>query len=195
MLSDSRGHGDDADGQVLLGGDGRQVVDVADDELADALAHLGGVGVDQCGDAEAPRQEAAVVGERVAEMAQPGDHDRPVLGHPQLAADLEEQVADVVADPPRAVRPEVGEVLAHLGRVHPGQLRQPLGGHRGRVGVLHLEERAQVHGEAGHGCFRDAAAERAWHAGIVLGVSCFTKSRSRRHTPVQRRRSGSVWCQ
>ena len=75
-------------------------------------------------DAEAAGVEAGVVGQRRAEVAEADDDHRPVVGRPDLAADLEPQVLDVVADTAGAVRAEVGEVLAELGRVDPGRLGQ-----------------------------------------------------------------------
>ena len=73
------------------------------------------------------------------------------------------QVLDVVADAPGAVGAEVGEVLAHLGRVDAGHLGQPLGRDGGRLGVDHLEQAAEVDGQAGDGGLGDAAAGA--HAG------------------------------
>ena len=54
---------------------------------------------------------------------------------PSSRRDLVQQVLDVVADAPGAVGAEVREVLAHLGRVHAGQLGQPLRGDRRRPGA------------------------------------------------------------
>jgi hypothetical protein len=66
-----------------------------------------------------------------AQVADADDDDGPVVGEPELAAHLEQQVLDVVADAAGAVGPEVGEVLAHLGGVHAGQLGEALGGDGG----------------------------------------------------------------
>ena len=49
----------------LVGHD-RQLVDVAHDVVADALADLGRIGVDQGGHGEAPLAEPAVVGQGLA---------------------------------------------------------------------------------------------------------------------------------
>ena len=121
--------------------------------------HLGAdhvrVGVEQRGDREAPLAEAAVVGEGLAEVAEPDDGDRPVLGEAELAAHLEEEVLDVVAHAAGAVGPEVGEVLAHLGGVHAGQLGEPLGADGGEPGVLALEQAAQVERQPGDGGLGD----------------------------------------
>ena len=59
-----------------------------DRQAGDLLADARGVGVDERGDAEAARGEAAVVGERVAEVADADDDDGPVLGEAELAGDL-----------------------------------------------------------------------------------------------------------
>ncbi|GAA3502179.1 hypothetical protein GCM10019016_092870 [Streptomyces prasinosporus] len=44
--------------------------------------------------------EPAVVGERGAEVADPHDHDRPVLGQAEFTGDLVHEILDVVADAP-----------------------------------------------------------------------------------------------
>ena len=64
---------------------------------ADLLADARRVDVDQADDLKAPGAEALVVGQRVAEVAEAHDDDRPVVGQAELAADLEEQELDVVA--------------------------------------------------------------------------------------------------
>ena len=91
-----------------------------------------GIGVDQRHDPEAAGAEAPVVRERLAEVADADDGDRPVVGEAELAGDLVEQVLDVVPDAPGAVGAEVREVLADLGRVDAGQLGQALRGDRRR---------------------------------------------------------------
>ena len=72
-------------------------------DAVDLLADLGRVGVDERGDREAALGEPAVVGEGAAEVAGPDDGDGPVVGEAELAAHLEQQVLDVVADAPGAV--------------------------------------------------------------------------------------------
>ena len=70
---------------------------------ATTLAEPRRVGVEQGDDPEAAAAEAGVVGERVAEVADADDDDRPVLGHADLAGDLVAEVLDVVADAAGAV--------------------------------------------------------------------------------------------
>ena len=94
-----------------------EVVEGADVDARDDLVVAFRVGVEQRDDPEAAAAEAGVVGQRVAEVADADDDDRPVLGHADLAGDLVAQVVDVVADPAGAVAAEVGEVLAQLGAV------------------------------------------------------------------------------
>ena len=110
--------------------------------------------------AEAAGAEAAVVGERLAEVADADDHDRPVVGEAELAADLVQQVLDVVADAPGAVGAEVGEVLADLGRVDAGQLGQPLRRDRRRLRPRPARAGAQVDGQAGDRRLGDAPRRR-----------------------------------
>ena len=142
-----------------------QVVDVADrarrrhvvPTLASSMSTI-------AGDGEAALAEPAVAGERLAEVAGADDDDRPVVGQAELAADLVDEVLDLVADAAGAVAAEVGEVLADLGGVHAGQLGQPLG--RDRVDVLARRARA---GSAGR-----PAGGRPWPRGCAgaLGQPC-----------------------
>ena len=97
--------------------------------------------------AEPALGEAPVVRQRVPEVADADDDDRPVLGEPQLAADLVDQVRDVVAHAAGAVGAEVREVLADLRRVHAGGLGQRLGGDRGGALLREVDEAAQVDGQ------------------------------------------------
>ena len=73
----------------------------------DLGADLGRVHVDQRRHGEAALAEPAVVGEGLSEVAGPDDDDGPVTGEAQLAADLVQQVLDVVADAAGAVAAEV----------------------------------------------------------------------------------------
>ena len=93
---------------------------VTDGEAGDDLADAGRVGVEQGGDPEAAGGEPAVAGERVTEVADADQDDRPALGQPERGRSDLDQVVDVVADAAGAVRPEVGQVLAQLRRADPG---------------------------------------------------------------------------
>ena len=87
--------------------------------------------------------------------------DRPVPGEAELAADLVQQVLDVVADAPGAVGAEVREVLADLGRVHAGQLGQPLRRDRGDLVLGGLEQGPVVQRQPGDGRLGDPASRAA----------------------------------
>ena len=95
--------------------------------------------------------------ERVAEVSHPDDGHWPVLGEAELARDLAHEELDVVADAPGAVGPEVGEVLAHLGRVDASELGELLGGHGPPLVLVDLEERPVVQGEPGDRGLGDGA--------------------------------------
>ena len=126
-----------------------EVGEVADVDAGDVLAPALRVGVEQCHDAEAAAAEAGVVGQRVAEVADPDDDDGPVLGHADLAGDLVAQVVDVVPDAAGAVAAEVGQVLAELGAVDPGGGGELLAG-AGRGALLDQGgQGAEVDGQAG----------------------------------------------
>ena len=130
-------------------------------DAADLGADAGRVGVDEGRDADAAGGEAAVGGQRRAEVADADDDDVPVLGLAELAGDLVAQVLDVVADAAGAVRAEVGEVLAQLGGVDAGRRRQLV--RRADVDALVGErrQRSQIDGQSGHGGIGDATLGRA----------------------------------
>ena len=117
----------------------------------DGLAGHGRVGVDQRGDPETAGGEAAVVGERGAEVTDTDDDDRPVLGEPELTGDLVDEVLDVVADAARPVGAEVGEVLAQLGGVDPRRGGELLGGDRGDRALGERGQCAQIQRKPGDG--------------------------------------------
>ncbi len=121
-----------------------ELVGVPDVEPRDLFAQPAGVGVDKGGDAEATRREPAVVGQRVAEVADADDDDRPVGGEADLAGDLVAQEVDLVADPAGAVGAQVGEVFAQLGGVDPGRRGQLFGRDRGDAPLGQIGERPQV---------------------------------------------------
>ena len=157
--ADGGGRGDDTDVDPLGLHDLRQLVDVAHAHAAEHRADLGRVDVDDAGDREAALAEAAVAGERLAEVAGADDDDRPVVGEAELAADLVHEVGDLVADAAGAVAAEVAEVLAHLGGVDAGQLGQPLADemHSTSSSACSTED-AQVHRQPRHGGLGDASA-------------------------------------
>ena len=156
--------------------------------LAQQGADLGVVGVDEGGDGEAPLAEPAVVGQGGTQVADADDDDRPVLGEAQLPAHLEQQVLDVVADAPGAVGPEIGEVLAHLGGVDPGQLGQALRRDRGGLLGVHLDEGAEVDGQPGHRGLGYASAGPVHTHTLPTTFLCSqSRARARFWTPRQRR--------
>ena len=139
------------------------------------------VGVEQGDDAEAAAAEAGVVGERVAEVADADDDDRPVLGHADLAGDLVAQVVHVVPDAAGAVAAEVGEVLAELGAVDAGGGGELLAGAGGGAGLGEGGQRPQVDGQPGHGRLGNLP-------GAVVGRPCahscrLSSRRTRRSSP------------
>src|SRR5207249_1326893 len=109
--------GDDRDRDALRGDHLGQLLGVPDDQPVDPLADPGLVGVEERGDVEAPGAEAGVPGQRVAQVTDADQGDRPVLVEPQHVLDLVGQLRDVVPDPPGTVGAQVGEVLAELRRV------------------------------------------------------------------------------
>src|SRR5688572_675316 len=127
--------GDHADGDVLFHGDAAQLFDVTHGQALDLFADLGRVGVEERDDLEAAAGEAVVAGQRVTEVTETDQADRPALVEAEHVLDLLDQQGDVVADAPRAVRPQVGKILAELGRVDPGRRGQSLAGDGVRTGL------------------------------------------------------------
>src|SRR4029079_11556693 len=80
------------------------------------------------------------------------------------------QVLDVVADAARPVGAEVREVLAHLGRVHSGQLREAFGGDGRDLALARLQERPVIERQAGNGRLRDPASWRSCHPGVLSAL-------------------------
>src|SRR5690606_28433544 len=103
-------------------------VDMPDVQARDLVPDDALVRVEQGGDAEPTGAEPPVVGQGAAQVSGADDGHRPVLGETEFTGDLVDEVVDVVADAAGPVRPEVGEVLAELGGVHPGRGGQVLRG-------------------------------------------------------------------
>src|SRR4051794_41606424 len=99
-------------------------------ESVDALADPTRIGVDERGDPEAAGAEPGVVGKGMTEIADPDDDDGVVLGQPEDARDLVNEVLDVVADTAGAVGTEVRQVLAQLRRTDARRGGQRLRGDR-----------------------------------------------------------------
>jgi hypothetical protein len=120
---------------------------VAHGEAVDQLAHLGRVGVEQGDDLEAAAGEAVVAGQRVPEVTDADQADRATLVEAQHVLDLLDQQGDVIADPAGAVRAQVREILAQLGRVDPGRGREALAGDRVGTALAEVVQRAKVLGQ------------------------------------------------
>ena len=140
---------------------------MADAHPAEHRADLGLVDVDDAGDGKAALAETAVAGEGLAEVAGADDDDRPVVGEAELAADLVDEIRDLVADAARAVAAEVAQVLANLRGVDAAQFGEPLGRDAVDAFVALLGEDSQVDGKPGNGGIWDASASafgsHTWH--------------------------------
>ncbi len=122
----------------------------ADHDATDGFADPAGVDIEQGDHTESPGLETAVSRERVAEVADPDQQNRTVLGQPELGGYTAEQEVHVVADATRPVRAEVGQILADLRRGHARRLRQCLGRHRTDCPICQRGEDPQVQREAGN---------------------------------------------
>ena len=96
---------------------------------------------------------------------------------PELAGDLVQQVLDVVADAPGPVGTQVGEVLAHLGRVDARQLGEALRGDGADLLVGGLEQRPVVERQAERPSPPGCVARRALSR-VVLVPTLSTGARS-----------------
>ena len=124
---------------------------------------LGRIDVDDPGDGEPAIVETAVAGQRLTEVAGSDDHDRPLVVETELTPDLENEVVDLVSDATRAVAAEVGQVLAHLGGVDPGQLGETVGRDVVDAELALLDEDLEVHREPGDGGLGDPATAMGGH--------------------------------
>src|SRR5690606_35546233 len=120
-LGGARGGRDHGDGHAVVRDDLLQPVDVLHRHPGDLLADDGLVRVEQSRDPEAAGRETAVAGQCPAKVTDADDRDHPVLGEPQFAGDLVDEVLDLVPHAARPIRAEVGQVLAELRRVDAGR--------------------------------------------------------------------------
>ena len=134
-----------------------ELVGVPDHLRRDLSAHDKWICVEEGGDAEAPRGEAAVVGQRMAQVAGADDDDGPVLGEPELPRDLVHQVLNVIPDTAGSVRSQVRQVLAQLRRVHPCSGRELLARHGGNAAISQRIQCSKVNRQPVNRCLRDAA--------------------------------------
>src|ERR1700743_893709 len=111
-------------------------------------------------DAEPPGEKSAVVRQGAAEVTGADDYHRPVLRQPQGPGDLIHQILHVVAYAPDAVRPQVAQVLAELGRVDAGRPGELVAGDGGHAALGQRVEGTQVDGQPGHRGLGDAARVR-----------------------------------
>src|SRR6185437_10176010 len=118
-LSSTCWRGDDPDRNPVLGDEPFEVVKVMHDQAAYALPELRRVCIDEARGAKPAASEAAVVRESSTKVADADDGDRPVLGQAKFTRDLVDEVGHFVTNTSGAVRTEVRQVLAKLGRVHP----------------------------------------------------------------------------
>src|SRR5205823_4870172 len=99
-------------------------LDVADGRVADLLADLAAVDVEDRDHAEAMVGEDVRRGDRLAEVAGAEERDVVLAGGPQDLADLRDQRVDVVADAALAELAEPRQVAADLRRVDVRPARQ-----------------------------------------------------------------------
>ena len=161
------GTAEHADDDVLLLDDRTQLVVVAHDVLADPLADLRRIGVEDRHDAEAVVGEDVRGGDRLAEV--PGAEQRDVVlaGGPQDLADLRDERVDVVAHAALAELAEAREVAADLRRVDVRVVGELLRGDRLAAHLARLRQHLQVARQAR----RDAERQPLGRNRGVLGVA------------------------
>jgi len=142
----------------------------------DDRADLRRIGVEHTRDRKTAFGEAAVVGEGLTEISGSDDDDRPLVVQAEFALDLIGEERNVVADATGAVTAEIRQVLAHLRRIHSGELGELVARHLMRRFIREFAKNTQVEGKSRQGSFRDAAAGGVRHE---------------THDMPQRRRTGS----
>ncbi len=179
LLGSAPGRGNHTDDRVELRNDAGQIDRWTDRYAADFLAALRRVSVEQCGDSEAAGAEPTVCSQRASKVADTDNDDRPVLREAELAADLVEQVLDVVADSPRSVRTQIAEILANLGRVHRCQFGEGHRRHVGPLGPKEFNECPVIQRKTSHRRVRDAFVWAAHGSHVRSIVHAFTRSQFR----------------
>src|SRR5882757_3316000 len=134
-----------------LGAHPGDVVDVADQDSSDRHADQVLVHVEQRRHRETPAGEARVVGQGVTKVTDPDHADGVLPGESEDSLDLADEDFHLVSDAARAVRADVGQVLAQLGRVDPGGGGQLLAGDGRHVLLGQPRQHPQVDREAGDG--------------------------------------------
>ncbi len=152
---------DDADRRPAAADDLRQIVDVAHRQAGYLLADALPVSVEQADHPKPAGGKPAVAGERMSEVAHPDEDNAPPLSEAKLVGDLVDEVLHVVPDAAGAVGPQLGQILAYLGRVNPGRRRQRLRGHSCSAGLRQRVQGSQVERQPGDGRLRDQTARRS----------------------------------
>ena len=138
---------------------------MADRQSGDLLTDLVGIDVEEGDRPEILGREPLRAREGVAEVAHADDDDLPLPIEAELTPDLAEEEVDVITGARRAVGTQVGQVLAHFGRVD----TRRLGKLRRRDGLdatgRECEQGALVHGQPHDGGLRNPTNEAVGHRG------------------------------
>ena len=94
------------------------------------------------------RTEALIRQQRCAEVAHAHEHDRLQARGAEHLGDHFRELLDLVAQPARAERAEVSEVLAQLRGLHARRARERLAGNRRQPVLLQAEQAAQINRQA-----------------------------------------------
>ncbi len=140
---------DHADGHPLQLDQGLHLVERAHHDTTDRLADPAGVDIEQCDHAEAAGLKPAVPRKGVAEVADPDQKHRTVLGQTEFSGDAAQQEIHPIADATCPVRTKMGQVLAHLRRGHAGRRSERLGRHSVHPPIGKRGKDPQVERESG----------------------------------------------
>ena len=93
-------------------------------EVAEALADLGWVAIEQSNDAKAPIHKATIVRQRSPQVAHADERDGPFAIHVKDAPELIAQVADIITCSSLAELAKIRQVFANLSRADAQSLAQ-----------------------------------------------------------------------
>jgi len=155
FLRGDGGHGEDGHLDILLGDKVRQFIH-AINRLLDLLVALAlWLGVKGGDNLKSFLLKSTIRNERESEMSDADENHRLQPRRAEFLGDFFEEVGDIVAEPTRAERAEVGEVFAQLRRLDARRFRQRLAAHGADAVLVQSRKAAQINRKAINRLARD----------------------------------------